>query len=136
MPKELRKSTTTFEKEELSIINECSHCEKPRTQRNHLRDFSGNRKITKNNILKFNELMTKPRQRKKQIGDSLCDNCYKVFMKKIQQETRALHEKLDTKIEKNENIIDESTKMEDTEPKVDETLSNPLMKAIQSNLLF
>ena len=86
MPKETCKSTRACEKEETAIIITCSHCERPYTSENHRRDFSENRKITKNNILKFNELMIKPRQRKMKIGETLCDACYKMFKKEIQQE--------------------------------------------------
>jgi hypothetical protein len=136
MPKETLKSAETDNEEELHVIKICCHCKKHCTHKNHKRDFGSNRKMTKESCVKFNKLMTKPRQKKKNPGDQLCDRCYGEFKTAISDEVRALNKKLDLEIEENKNIDAEEPETEEGEFKEDGTLTNTFLKAIAGNLLF
>jgi hypothetical protein len=136
MPKETLNPGATDQEEEIPIIKICSHCMRQCTHKNHKRCFGRNRKVTKDNILNFNKLMIKPRQKKKQIDESICEVCYGEFVMKIQREIRARDKKLDLEIAKNKNIDAEESEPEEGEFKEDGTLTDTFLKAIAGNLPF
>jgi hypothetical protein len=136
MPKESRQAAEETEGEELVIIKTCCNCNKNCTHKTQKRKFSSNRKVPSGNISKFNELMTKPRQRMKKSGETLCDKCHLEFLNKINAEKRALDKKLDLEIDKNTNIDAEEPETEENDFKEDGTLTNTFLQAIVGNLPF
>jgi hypothetical protein len=100
MPKQSLESAADEEREEPPTIKICCNCFKACTRKNHKQDFSRNRKVTNANRANWNRIMTKPRQRKVQIGESWCDKCDTIFSTKRISEERALSKKLDIEIEK------------------------------------
>jgi hypothetical protein len=136
MPKESKKNIDVGNLEEIPIVKKCCHCDKQYCDKTHHRLFSLRRKVTKHNIERFNRLMTKPRKRKKQIGNIWCDECDLIYDARLKAEKRSLSRELDIEIEKNEKPGAESPETEEGEFKEDGTLTDAFLKAIACNLLF